>query len=106
MGKTVSTGRLPVPSALPTGVVVAQAAGADTNTSEGAADGGSVTRFSNFEAEPPASSREGSEIPLTIRTGLRPVRRERGLPIDRKHEASRPGRKPTLQDTTHETVAD
>ena len=32
------------------------------------------TRYSaSFEAEPPASSRGGSVIPLTIRTGLRPV---------------------------------
>ena len=34
-------------------------------------------RFSSFEAEPPASSRERPEVSLTIRTGLRPVRRER-----------------------------
>ncbi len=33
-------------------------------------------RFSSFEAEPPASSRAEPKVPLTIRTGLRPVRRE------------------------------
>ena len=42
--------------------------------------------------EPPASRRAGPSVPLTIRTGLRPVRRERGLPTGRKHEASRLGR--------------
>ncbi|NKE37403.1 hypothetical protein GWG54_16605 [Natronococcus sp. JC468] len=37
--------------------------------------------------------------------GGAPGLKERGLPTSRKREASRPGRKPTLHDTNHGTVA-
>ncbi len=37
--------------------------------------------------------------------GGAPGLKERGLPTGRKHDVSRPGRKPTLSDANHETVA-
>jgi len=38
--------------------------------------------------------------------GGAPDLKERRLPTGRKHDASRPGRKPTLHDTIQETLAD